>query len=199
MNHEERLFPFQSGNLAVDLANTRRLHEGAVVDDFRAPADLLAWLEEAELAQAPAGAEEFRTPPVARTLLTEVRRLRQDVERLLVAHRTGEHQAPHVLYGLNRVLEASRASATLRVGPGDPRLVEVETGEGPLVVLAPIARAAAKLVIDIEPARLRRCASDRCERWFIDTSKGGRRKWCSMATCGNRAKASKHRRRVAAS
>jgi len=77
-------------------------------------------------------------------------------------------------------------------------LVELEVGEGPLAVLAPIARAAADLVIATDPARVRRCASHPCSRWFVDTSKGGRRRWCSMATCGNRAKAAKHRQRLAA-
>ena len=63
-------------------------------------------------------------------------------------------------------------------------------------LLAPIARSAAHVVTDVEPARLRLCAAADCETWFIDTSKGGRRRWCSMARCGNRTKAARHRRRT---
>jgi predicted RNA-binding Zn ribbon-like protein len=33
---------------------------------------------------------------------------------------------------------------------------------------------------------------------FLDVSKSGRRRWCDMATCGNRAKASAHHARVKA-
>jgi predicted RNA-binding Zn ribbon-like protein len=187
------------GNLALDLVNTRRLQDGADVDEFSSPEDFLAWLARTDLSQAAARIEQLRAPPVARTLLTEARRLREDIEGLLRAHRAREVPTPHVLYGINRVLEAGRASARLQLAPNGTRLVEVDRGEGPLAPLTPIARAAAQVAIETDSARLRRCASDRCLRWFIDTSKGGRRKWCSMATCGNREKAAKHRRRVATS
>lgn len=43
-----------------------------------------------------------------------------------------------------------------------------------------------------EPERLRRCSGDHCQLAFYDTSRSGRRQWCSMAVCGNRAKARRH-------
>ena len=193
------MFLLGSGNPALDLVNTRRVQNGAVVDDLCAPEDLLGWLDGRGLSYATAGSGPLRAPPVARTLLTEAHRLREGVGRLLEAHRSGERLASHVLYGINRVLEASRASVGLQVDADGASLVEIETGEDPLAVLAPIAKAAAELVIGTDPARVRRCASNECSRWFVDTSKGGRRRWCSMATCGNRAKAAKHRRRIATS
>jgi predicted RNA-binding Zn ribbon-like protein len=42
------------------------------------------------------------------------------------------------------------------------------------------------------PDRIRSCAHDSCVLHFFDTSRNGTRRWCSMATCGNRAKASRH-------
>ncbi|MEU1440193.1 MULTISPECIES: CGNR zinc finger domain-containing protein [Streptomyces] len=42
------------------------------------------------------------------------------------------------------------------------------------------------------PDRIRRCAHDTCILHFFDTSRNGTRRWCSMAACGNRAKASRH-------
>jgi predicted RNA-binding Zn ribbon-like protein len=44
--------------------------------------------------------------------------------------------------------------------------------------------------------RLRICANDGCRWVFADTSRTGRRRWCSMASCGNRAKAARHRARL---
>ena len=44
-------------------------------------------------------------------------------------------------------------------------------------------------------ARLKRCEGSRCALLFVDTSRSGRRRWCSMERCGNRAKAAAHRRR----
>lgn len=41
-------------------------------------------------------------------------------------------------------------------------------------------------------ARVRKCASDRCGWLFLDTSKNHSRRWCSMDSCGNRAKTRRH-------
>lgn len=65
--------------------------------------------------------------------------------------------------------------------------------------LWPIARSAAELLTS--PAALptlRLCASERCAWLFLDTSRNGSRRWCSMRTCGNRAKARRHHARVRA-
>ena len=43
-----------------------------------------------------------------------------------------------------------------------------------------------------DPARIRRCDHPDCVLHFYDTSKRGDRRWCSMAGCGNRAKAARH-------
>ena len=45
------------------------------------------------------------------------------------------------------------------------------------------------------PERIKVCASDTCEWIFYDASRTSRRRWCDMATCGNRAKAARHRAR----
>jgi predicted RNA-binding Zn ribbon-like protein len=50
-----------------------------------------------------------------------------------------------------------------------------------------------------ETARFRICANDGCRWVFEDSSRAGRRRWCDMASCGNRAKVRRYRdrRRVA--
>jgi predicted RNA-binding Zn ribbon-like protein len=69
----------------------------------------------------------------------------------------------------------------------------VEPGTSPLSLLGSVALEAAQLLTTVTPSRLRVCASPDCGTWFVDTSKGGRRRWCSMSGCGNRAKAAAHR------
>jgi predicted RNA-binding Zn ribbon-like protein len=46
--------------------------------------------------------------------------------------------------------------------------------------------------------RLRQCEGETCGWLFPDRSKSGRRRWCSMADCGNREKARRHYHRTAA-
>ena len=59
--------------------------------------------------------------------------------------------------------------------------------------LWPIARSAVDLLTTGELARLKECpgAGD-CGWFFYDTSKNGRRRWCSMEGCGSRVKMRRH-------
>lgn len=58
--------------------------------------------------------------------------------------------------------------------------------------LWPIARSAAEVLTSEDVARVRECAGDPCGWLFLDTSRNRTRRWCSMASCGNRAKARRH-------
>jgi predicted RNA-binding Zn ribbon-like protein len=58
-------------------------------------------------------------------------------------------------------------------------------------MLWPIARAAADLLASPDLALVRACSSPTCQWLFLDTSKNHHRRWCSMQSCGNRAKVRK--------
>jgi predicted RNA-binding Zn ribbon-like protein len=84
--------------------------------------------------------------------------------------------------------------ARLAVGQGGPGEWVVDVASEPLhVIRFRTALSAEGLLRNADFSRLRQC--DACTWLFIDRSKGGRRRWCSMATCGNRTKASRHYRR----
>jgi predicted RNA-binding Zn ribbon-like protein len=64
----------------------------------------------------------------------------------------------------------------------------------------PVGEALARLVEPFvaaisagDTSRFRVCANDECRWVFEDTSRGGRRRWCDMTTCGNRAKVRRFR------
>ncbi|VVJ21011.1 Uncharacterised protein [Amycolatopsis camponoti] len=63
-------------------------------------------------------------------------------------------------------------------------------------MLALLARDALDLVTSPQFARVRRCAGERCGALFLDTSRPGTRRWCSMEICGNQAKKSTYRAKV---
>lgn len=64
-------------------------------------------------------------------------------------------------------------------------------------LLVPAASAAAELLAAGDPQLVRHCEGAGCTMWFYDRTKAHRRRWCSMALCGNRAKARTHRQRQA--
>jgi len=63
-------------------------------------------------------------------------------------------------------------------------------------LLSSTARDAIDLLGGPRAARLKRCEGSRCALLFVDTSRSGHRRWCSMERCGNRAKVAAHRRRT---
>ncbi len=67
--------------------------------------------------------------------------------------------------------------------------------QGVRSVMSSVARDAIDVFGGPRAARLKRCEGSRCALLFVDTSRSGRRRWCSMERCGNRAKVAAHRRR----
>lgn len=181
--------------LALHLLNTRGLDEGVSTERLGAPADAVAWLAAHALGHD--GLERLRTSPAeASILLQEMRRLRDATARAVEAFRAGLPLPADALYAIDRASSASRITRRLRETPEGVRLHDEREGGDPLAMLSPVAWGAAELVTTADPTRVRRCASARCDEWFVDTSKGGRRRWCSMERCGNRAKVAEHRRRT---
>jgi len=88
-----------------------------------------------------------------------------------------------------------------------PRAVRGEDGalvrelDGPpecAALLGAIARDAVELLTDpVARAGLRQCEGDNCPIFYVDSSRGRRRRWCSSEVCGNRERVARHRRRAA--
>ena len=66
----------------------------------------------------------------------------------------------------------------------------------PADLLAPVLWSAADLLLRARHRRIRRCANPECLWLFIDESRMGTRRWCDMASCGNRAKARRHYEKI---
>lgn len=184
-----------SGNLALDLLNTVRISRGQVVDILGTPDGLRAWLRRNGLWTEGILSQTLESPASARVALIEAHRLRLEIYRLVEAFSRGRKIPDATLFGVNRFLEASCTSAGLTSTRQGLRLEMRDRARDVLSGFAPFALAAARLVTTVQPSRVRRCASARCLTWFVDTSKGGRRRWCSMSRCGNRTKAERHRRK----
>jgi predicted RNA-binding Zn ribbon-like protein len=89
----------------------------------------------------------------------------------------------------------SHARLRLSLGAGHHVVREVEVDEQAWLPAALAGLDLLDLLSD-RPERVRPCAHPDCILWFLDTSRNGTRRWCSMAACGNRAKAQRHYSRV---
>ncbi len=97
---------------------------------------------------------------------------------------------------LNGILAADHRFPRIEAdGDGRPVVTERRSWDTPAQLLVPPAEAAAQLLTSGHRELVRPCEGPTCTLWFYDRTRSHRRRWCSMATCGNRAKARNHRQR----
>jgi predicted RNA-binding Zn ribbon-like protein len=175
-------FWFEGGRLSLDFVATSGARSGELLT---APADLAAWLVAARLTERPA--------VLCDDELGRARALRAAVARVV-----GASLGPGTVH--RRDLKLINAAASQ---PAPSRLLVLRRGElvgrgvAPQVdeCLGAIARDAIDLVTGPQQVLLRRCAAEDCSGIYVDLSRGGRRKWCTTAGCGNRTRVSAHRTR----
>lgn len=122
--------------------------------------------------------------------LDELRAFRASLRRLFLAAVTGEKPKKKDLAHFNQVLEMDSSCAPLAVRQG-----AFAFNKDIPVAQAIGLSALAVLTQPTEIERVEVCPSDDCGWLFLDESKNRRRRWCSMETCGNRAKARRHYQR----
>lgn len=89
---------------------------------------------------------------------------------------------------VNEILQITEGHDELVFEGGVWRIEFIAREAGLDWLLAAIARSAAEIIAEGTTARLRLCANPNCGLFFYDDSRTHRRRWCSMATCGNRSK-----------
>jgi predicted RNA-binding Zn ribbon-like protein len=121
-----------------------------------------------------------------------VRGALREVADSVVEHRAANTEA------LATVNDALHARQVIELAPS-PDGVSVDHRHVGDPVDDALARLSEALVAELtggHPERIRICDNDTCRWIFYDTSRTGRRRWCDMATCGNRAKAARHRAKM---
>ena len=179
---------FDTSSLALDFAYTGPVsdHESSGnsgSETLRGPDDLTAWLLD-------------RLPSVAATDrdLQDALMLRGSITRLALAASAAREPDAHDidllnLYAATPDIPPRLAGGTVQAGRTEPR-----TGQA----LSTVARDAVSLLSGETLGRIRECDADDCSLIYLDTSRAGNRRWCSMQRCGNRHKVRAHRAREAA-
>lgn len=192
-------FDFDSGHLALDFANTVSWHASQEPhESLHTYHDLLEWGRQAGLLTEPQVSQVDQISANASAeALKRARGLREVVYRVFRNLSQGDRPQPGDLDLLSDWHQAAVAHARL-VPDGDRyRWAWDKVDSAPDRVLWPVARAAVELLFSPdELERVGQCEDDRGCGWlFIDTSRNRSRRWCSMESCGNRAKARRYYRR----
>lgn len=183
-------------DLCLGFVNTRYWRGSpSPTDDLRSIADVLAFAASGGVGRGmiDALAAHWRARPRAAELgLATAIGLREMLHRVFTAIAGGSAVAPADLAAINAALSAA-ATRTRLAGYDGAYLWETALpGRTATSLLSPVLWSAADLLADPRRYRVRQCANPLCGWLFLDESKGGTRRWCSMAACGNRAKAHRH-------
>jgi predicted RNA-binding Zn ribbon-like protein len=181
-------FLWTGNHPATDLCNTEPVVDGERVELLPDYDSVVSWADAAGLASQPnpvdASARE------AAQTLRFVHRLRAGLRAALDPTTAG----PPAIQALDAVL--LDAPGVLQAAPSSGRVVVSLTATTPGAQLRLDVAAATMDIFRHDPGRVRRCAGPTCVLLFLDVSKGGRRRWCDMAVCGNRAKVAAHHARA---
>jgi predicted RNA-binding Zn ribbon-like protein len=175
---------FYGDHPALDLMNTVMQINGGPADSWQSAQDVMKWLADAGF---PAGAS------VPAGLLEAARQLRETVRGLINARKHGEKLDVAPLNAL--LAQAQRHLELVPALDGSLQVAARYAADTPQRLLAPLAESAATLLAEGDFSLVRKCEDEQCTLWFLDRTKSHRRRWCSMALCGNRHKVASFRQR----
>jgi len=192
-------FEMTGGALCLDFANTLGDRPRSTEEHLGGYDDLLRFsrqagvLPTADLDELERLAEKHSRS--ARTACKRAIEIRETLYRIFGRLAGGEAPEGEDIQLLNSALHRTLRQLEVRA---QHRAFEWAWG-GPAEALDrplwPIVRSAAEMLTSEEVNSIRECASETCSWLFVDRSRTRRRRWCDMATCGNRAKARRHYQR----
>ena len=173
--------PLTGEPLALDLVNTVASPPGGEVDLLGSTDDLRAWL----------AAQQGRLDITGGQIdLSAVRALRAHISRAVEAARAS---TPPPLEALRAITNAQRNAPAYQELGWNGQMITIATrrpGNATAVLLAQLAEAAATLLASPAIGLVRRCEGPGCRMLFLPAHP--RRRWCSPATCGNRARVARY-------
>ncbi|MEU5419342.1 CGNR zinc finger domain-containing protein [Streptomyces sp. NPDC020667] len=171
---------FVCGSPALDFAATLRARRTVRFEMFATPDRLDAWFVESGMVDA--------VSPARQADVVRATTVREAVYELITARRLGTDFDDEALAMLNKA--ARRA-------PAAPQLTHSGrwTAATQREALSTVARHAVELLSGPDIPLLKECGNPECTRVYIDRSRGSRRQWCGMESCGNKIKAAAYRAR----
>jgi predicted RNA-binding Zn ribbon-like protein len=191
-------FTLVGARLWLDFVNTDAASHG-VRDDVLVDFDrYLAWMTAAGVLDAERhqvlSRRAAQQPAGATAALVDARRVRAALRQLAERGAAQPRIRDAAVAEINRVLARSVGTRRLDVDAnGVVQRAFAPAGDAFASLVLPIVESATDALIGSDLARVKPCAAAGCERLFHDDTKNGRRRWCEMRGCGNRAKAARFR------
>lgn len=189
-------FLFVSNRPILDLVNTKPVLDGVPTELLSDGRALERWLIASGMLSSPEGRAKLRTwrnSPELDAFLRELIVFREQLRDAVVGLESGTKPKETFLSGLNGLLLRYPQHTSLVVRNGKVGKEAAIKLEKPVDLWVLIAHEAADLLAGTDFTRVRKCES--CVVHFLDTSKKGSRRWCSMNICGNKLKVAAYQQR----
>jgi predicted RNA-binding Zn ribbon-like protein len=195
---EKSGFNFLSNYLCVDFVNTAYAKDAGVEDPLNAPLGLARWLGQAGVLsekETEEAAKRWAEGPEGERVFRRAIGLRESLREMVEGIARGETVRQEAIEEVNGLLcERPGYTQVVRTEDGFEVRFAAEREEAIGAIVA-VAESAARLLVDGDLSRIKKCENPECTAHFYDTSKNHSRRWCSMAHCGNVMKARAHYRR----
>lgn len=171
-------------------------------DLWRTYADLIDWAQRAEVIDEDVRgkllAAASRRPAAARTALDRAKMLREAVYALLYAEASDRPVPASELKSLNEFVTRAMSKRSLKLHANRPTWGWTDSNDLDAVSYR-VAFAASEFIVSAADRRpVRECTGPNCGWLFLDTSRGGRRRWCSDETCGTHSRVRRFRNKLEA-
>ncbi len=199
--NREKNWDFDAGLLPLDFANTAEWHARSdPLEKLNSYADLVNWSWKAGLLteEAALGLLEAaeRRPQDTHRALERVIELREALYHIFSHRAAGTRIPDEDLALFNAALGEALHRVRLDASPDGFSWGWSDEDQNLEAMLWPILRKSAELLTSDDLKRVGECADDRgCGYLFYDNSRNHSRRWCSMESCGNRAKVQRHYQR----
>ena len=192
------MFHIVSNNAGLDFVNTLIVDAGKPVDLLNGFEDLVDWSVAAGLVTSSDGrrmVRKWKGTSAAERVFKNALGLRDSLKQITDEVTRGRLASKPALDAVNDILKRKSGFFEIRKD-GDAYSKSFHSEQDDITgLLVPIAESMADLLCFGDLAHVKKCENEACVLYFYDTSKNHRRRWCSMAACGNRAKASAFYRR----
>ena len=182
----------------LDFVNTELIEQGRRVDRLQDFADLVGWLEQAQVlsvVQAKQVLHRWGQTSKGAGALSEARAFRRVLREMAEGIVHGKRPSAFVLNKINALLRYHTVDVALvRTRHGLERRASFQPRD-PIHLLVPVAESASDLLCHGDFSLILKCENPRCILYFYDATKNHTRRWCSMTVCGNRMKVAAHYRR----
>ncbi len=186
------------GRLAIDFANSYK-RVGRDREGISSFEDLLTFMKSHHLLHEDEASDlhmfHFQNPARCQKVVETLVDLRHTFRKVLTDVAEGWPVSTDFFEDINRRLADFKSYHKVQPTEAGMELKTVIDENGPEKLMFPIIHDIADFLTSDHVEKTRACAGDDCDLYFVNQSRNGRRRWCSMSTCGNRAKVNAYLKR----